>query len=70
MSRRESVGRLLEISRNRDLGVDDVVAIQMAVRILCKRIFEKERCLKRRRAAPGAAAAPGGTGCQPVGGGE
>ena len=49
MSKREAVGRLLEISKSRDLGVDDVVAIQTAVRSLCKRIFDRERNLKRRR---------------------
>ena len=70
MSRREAVGRLLEISKNRDLDLDDVIAIQTAVRSLCKRIFDNERRLKRRRAALEAAAAPGDTGCQPVGGGE
>jgi len=51
MSKREAVGRLLEISKGRDLGVDDVIAIQMAVRSLCKRLFDSERHYKRRRAA-------------------
>ena len=27
MSKREAVGRLLEISKNRELGVDDVIAL-------------------------------------------
>ena len=49
MSKREAVFRLLEISKNRDLDLDDVIAIQTAVRSLCKRIFDSERNFKRRR---------------------
>lgn len=49
MSKREAVFRLLEISKNRDLDVEDVIAIQTAVRSLCKRIFDQERHMKRRR---------------------
>ena len=49
MGKREAVGRLLEIAARRDLGVEDVIALQLAVRALCKRIFDSERHLKRRR---------------------
>ena len=58
MSKREAVFRLLEISKNRDLDLDDVIAIQTAVRSLCKRIFDSERHFKRRRAAPESLANP------------
>ena len=58
MSKREAVFRLLEISKNRDLDVEDVIAIQTAVRSLCKRIFDSERHFKRRRAAAESLANP------------
>ena len=58
MSKKEAVGRLLEISGRRDLGVEDVIAIQTAVRSLCKRIFDKERWLKRRHAPEAVAVDP------------
>ena len=63
MSKREAVGRLLEIAARRDLGVDDVIAIQLAVRALCKRIFDSARHYKRRRERDAAVVDPAsGTG--------
>lgn len=55
MSKAEAIGIIANLATRRDLTVEDVTALQVALRALAKRLFDHERCLKRKHAAQVAA---------------
>ena len=50
MSKVEAIGILADMSRSKKLSLDQVIALQMGVKCLCKRHFDHMRGLARRRA--------------------
>ena len=54
MTRPEALGALALLSQKKTTTLEEVVAIQIAVRFIAKRIFDRERNFKRRHLAEAA----------------
>ena len=58
MTRPEAISVLAKLAQKRDTTLEEVVAIQIAVRNVCKRIFDRERNFKRKHGADAAGIPP------------